>query len=257
MNLFIHFGFFDIIDIILVAFLLYGTYYLLKGTTAMRIFLGIVALFLIWQVVDILHMELLSTILGAFVSGGFIALVIIFQPEIRRFLFTVGTQANVSRLSRFFKFLRPKKGTDTLDIKSIVEACSNMSAIKQGALIVITRQNPLVDIVETGVTINAKISSPLIENIFFKNSPLHDGAMVISNNSITAARCILPVSDRTDLPGQYGLRHRAAVGLSENNDPIIIVVSEETGHISVVTDGKIETATPERLADMVNKELNQ
>lgn len=257
MSLFIHFGFFDIIDIILVAFLLYGTYYLLKGTTAMRIFLGIVALFLIWQIVDILHMELLSTILGAFVSGGFVALVIIFQPEIRRFLFTVGTQANVSRISRFFKFLRPKKGTKPLDVKPIVEACSNMSAIKQGALIVITRQNPLVDIVETGVTINAKISSPLIENIFFKNSPLHDGAMVISNNSITAARCILPVSDRTDLPGHFGLRHRAAVGLSENNDPVIIVVSEETGHISIVTSGKIQTATPDKLGDMVNEELNQ
>ena len=255
MELFIHVGVFDIIDIILVAILLYATYYLLKGTTAMRIFFGIVALFLIWQIVDALHMELLSSILGAFVSGGFLALVIIFQPEIRRFLFTIGTQANMSRIGKFFKFLKPEKNKIKLDIDEVVAACKNMSAIKQGALIVITRQNALIDIVETGVSINAKLSSPLIENIFFKNSPLHDGAMVISNNSITAARCILPVSDRTDLPGQYGLRHRAAIGLSENNDPIIIVVSEETGNISVVSDGKIKAAVPDRLSEMIEKEL--
>ncbi len=255
MELFIHVGFFDVIDIILVALLLYGTYYLLKGTTAMRIFLGIVALCLIWQIVDILEMELLSTILGAFVSGGFIALVIIFQPEIRRFLFTVGTQANMSRISRFFKFLRPGKEKIELDTDAIVEACTNMSAIKQGALIVITRQNPLVDIAATGVTVNANISSPLIENIFFKNSPLHDGAMIISNNSIIAARCILPVTNRTDLPGQYGLRHRAAIGLSEDNDPVIIVVSEETGRISVVHSGKVMTATPDSLSDIITKLL--
>lgn len=255
MELFIHVGIFDIIDIILVAMLLYATYYLLKGTTAMRIFLGIVALFLIWQVVYALHMELLSSILGAFVSGGFLALVIIFQPEIRRFLFTIGTQANMSRIGRFFKFLKPKKSKIQLDIDDVVTACKNMSNIKQGALIVITRQNPLIDIVETGVSINAKISSPLIENIFFKNSPLHDGAMVISNNSITAARCILPVSDRTDLPGQYGLRHRAAIGLSENNDPVIIVVSEETGRISLVDNGKIKTVNHNTLASELEKEL--
>lgn len=257
MELFIHVGIFDIIDIILVAALLYATYYLLKGTTAMRIFLGIVALFLIWQVVDALHMELLSSILGAFVSGGFIALVIIFQPEIRRFLFTIGTQANVSRIGRFFKFLKPSKNKIVLDTKDIVNACRNMSAIKQGALIVITRQNPLIDVIETGISINAKISSPLIENIFFKNSPLHDGAMVISNDSIAAARCILPVSSRIDLPGQYGLRHRAAIGLSENNDPVIIVVSEETGHISLVSKGKIRTVSAEKLSEDLNKELSE
>ena len=248
-------GFFDVVDIILVAILLYGTYYLLRGTTAMRIFLGIVALFLIWQIVDALHMELLSSILGAFVSGGFLALVIIFQPEIRKFLFTIGTQANMSRIGRFFGFLKPQKNKTRLDTYEVVTACKNMARIKQGALIVITRQNPLIDIVETGVGINAKISSPLIENIFFKNSPLHDGAMVISNNSITAARCILPVSDRTDIPGQYGLRHRAAVGLSENNDPLIIVVSEETGNISLVSNGKIMPATNDNLSEMISKEL--
>ena len=244
----------DIIDIMLVALLLYGLYRLLKGTAAISIFVGIVVVFLIWQLVNALQMELLSTILGAFVSVGFIALFIIFQPEIRRFLFTIGAKTQTGEI-KIFRIFRRKKQRISLDTDAICQACKSMSDIKQGALIVITRQNTLADIVLTGVTINAEISKPLIENIFFKNSPLHDGAMIITDNKIAAARCILPVTNKTDLPGHYGLRHRAAIGISENNDCVVLVVSEETGTISLVKAGEITTLQPLTLKETLDAEL--
>ena len=253
-DLFIQFGVFDVIDIILVAALFYGFYRLLKGTSAMSIFIGIVAIFLIWQLVKALQMKMLTAILGAFVSVGFIALIIIFQPEIRRFLFTIGDQAREGRMARHFKFLKVRSNVD-LDIDPIVKSCQNMSDIKQGALILLTRKNNLDDIVSTGVVVNADISNALIENIFFKNSPLHDGAMVIRHNRITAARCILPVSNKTNIPGHYGLRHRAAIGVTEVNDCIALVVSEETGNISMVTSGNIQTVKASDLKEMLVKEL--
>ena len=242
-DLFIQIRIVDVIDILLVALLLYGLYRLLKGTAAISIFLGIVAIFLIWQLVNALQMELLTTILGAFVSVGFIALIIIFQPEIRRFLFTIGAKTQ-SGENKFLRIFKRKSHHVTLDTETICQACKSMSDIKQGALIVITRQNTMPDIVLTGVNIDAEISKPLIENIFFKNSPLHDGAMIITDNRITAARCILPVTNNSNLPGHYGLRHRAAVGISENNDCIVLVVSEETGTISLVKAGAITTLQP-------------
>lgn len=253
-DLFIQVRVFDIIDIFLVALLFYGLYRLLKGTSAMSIFIGIVAIFLIWQLVKALQMEMLTAILGAFVSVGFIALIIIFQPEIRRFLFTIGAQAQEGKLAQRFKFLRVQSNVD-LDIDSLTKACINMSDIKQGALILLTRKNNLDDIVSTGVVVNADISNALIENIFFKNSPLHDGAMIIRHNRITAARCILPVTQKTNIPGHYGLRHRAAIGVTEVNDCIALVVSEETGNISMVTNGDIQTVKREQLKDMIEKEL--
>ena len=235
-DLFIQVRIFDIIDIFLVALLFYWFYRILKGTSAISIFLGIVAIFLIWQVVKALQMELLSTILGAFVSVGFIALIIIFQPEM-------------------FKFLRVS-GNAGLDIDNITKACQNMSDIKQGALILIACKNTLDDIASTGVVVNADISHSLIENIFFKNSPLHDGAMIIRNNRIVAARCILPVTQKTNIPGHYGLRHRAAIGVTEVNDCIALVVSEETGNISMVINGEIRTVNPLELKETIEKELN-
>ena len=253
-DLFIQVRVFDIIDIFLVALLFFGLYRLLKGTSAMSIFIGVVALFLIWQLVKFLQMEMLTAILGAFVSVGFIALIIIFQPEIRRFLFTIGDQTREGRLAQKFKFLRVRSNVD-LDIDSLTKACINMSDIKQGALILLTRKNNLDDIVATGVVVNADISHSLIENIFFKNSPLHDGAMVIRHNRITSARCILPVSNKTNIPGHYGLRHRAAIGVTEVNDCIAIVVSEETGNISMVTGGVIQTVQASELKEMIEKEL--
>ena len=254
LDLFIQVRVFDIIDIFLVALLFYWFYRILKGTSAISIFLGIVAIFLIWQVVKALQMELLSSILGAFVSVGFIALIIIFQPEIRRFLFTIGTQAQEGKLVQRFKFLRVS-GNAGLDVDAITKACQNMSDIKQGALILIARKNNLDDIISTGVVVNADISNPLIENIFFKNSPLHDGAMIIRNNRITAARCILPVSNKTSIPGHYGLRHRAAIGVTEVNDCLALVVSEETGTISMVESGNIRSVKASDLKELIEKEL--
>ena len=254
LDLFIQIRIVDVIDIVLVALLLYVLYRLLKGTAAISIFIGIVAVFLIWQLVKALQMELLTTILGAFVSVGFIALIIIFQPEIRRFLFTIGAKTRNGDLKLLRRF--HKHRTISLDTESICQACKSMSDIKQGALIVITRQNTLSDIVMTGVGIDAEISKSLIENIFFKNSPLHDGAMIITDDRIVAARCILPVSNNNDIPGHYGLRHRAAIGISENNDCIVLVVSEETGAISLVKAGKIETLQPLTMKAQLEKELN-
>ena len=256
LDLFIQIRIIDIIDVVLVALLLYGLYRLLKGTAAISIFVGIVAIFLIWQLVNALQMELLSTILGAFVSVGFIALIIIFQPEIRRFLFTIGAKTQ-SGENKFLRIFKRKSQNVTLDTDTICRACQSMSSIKQGALIVITRQNSLPDIVMTGVSINAEISKPLIENIFFKNSPLHDGAMIITDNKIVAARCILPVTNKSDLPGHYGLRHRAAIGISENNDCLVLVVSEETGNISLVKAGEITTLQPLTMKDELDKQLNR
>ncbi len=253
LDLFIQVRVFDLIDIFLVALLFYWFYRILKGTSAISIFLGIVAVFLIWQVVKALQMELLTSILGAFVSVGFIALIIIFQPEIRRFLFTIGAQAQEGKLIHRFKFLRVN--TSDLDIDAITQACLNMSAIKQGALILLTRKNDLDDIIATGVIVNADITNSLIENIFFKNSPLHDGAMVVRNNRITAAHCILPVSQKTNIPGHYGLRHRAAIGVTEVNDCIALVVSEETGNISIISEGEIQTVKPSELKERIGKEL--
>ena len=253
-DLFIQVRVFDIIDIILVAGLFFGLFRLLKGTSAMSIFIGIVAIFLLWQLVKALQMEMLTAILGAFVSVGFIALIIIFQPEIRRFLFTIGAQAQDGKLAQRFRFLNVRSNID-MDVDALTKACLNMSEIRQGALILLTRQNNLDDIVSTGVTVNADISNPLIENIFFKNSPLHDGAMVIRHNRITAARCILPLTQKTNIPGHYGLRHRAAIGVTEDNDCIAIVVWEETGTISMATNGFIRTVNPATLKENIEREL--
>lgn len=238
LELFIQVRIFDIIDIFLVALLFYWFYRILKGTSAISIFIGIVAIFLIWQVVKALQMELLTSILGAFVSVGFIALIIIFQPEIRRFLFTIGAQAREGKLTQRFKFLRMSNNVN-LDVEAVSQACLNMSEIKQGALILLTRNNNLDDIVSTGVIVNADITNPLIENIFFKNSPLHDGAMIIAGGKVMSAGCILPVSHDLTVPRYLGLRHRSALGIAESTDAIAIIVSEETGNISYAYKGEL------------------
>ncbi len=253
---FIDFRWYDLADIILVAILLYTTYKLLKGTAATNILVGIVAVFLIWKVVNALQMTMLTEILGAFISGGFIALIIIFQPEIREFLFTLGTttfwEKYSSRLGFMQKFF---KESYELDIDPIVVACNRMSEIKQGALIVVTRQNELQEPVASGQLVDAIISVRLIENIFFKNSPLHDGAMIITNNRIKAASCILPVTKK-HLKSSAGLRHRAAVGITESSDAIAILVSEETGNISYSIKGEIRyNIQPSRLQNMLVTDL--
>jgi uncharacterized protein (TIGR00159 family) len=240
----------DIIDILLVAVLLYLLYNLVKGTVAISIFFGIVAIFLIWKVVDALQMQLLREILGAFISVGFIALIIIFQPEIRQFLLTLGKGGFIRDSRRRFLWWRFADQSKALDIDKVVQACQKMSNIKQGALIVLTRQNELFNIVETGETIDAKVSPELLETIFFHNSPLHDGAVIITDNHLRAARCILPVSRSQKLAPSLGMRHRAAVGVTEHSDAIALVVSEENGKISYAEEGKLhKNVTPAQLHD--------
>ena len=239
-NAFIHIRIWDILDILLVGILFYGLYYLVRGTTAIKIFFGIIAIIIGLKIVTLLHMELLSYILGAFVNVGFIALIIIFQPEIRRFLLGIGNTKIAETFKNFIAGLgfHVREESD-FDLTPICEACASMSQDKVGALILLTQENNLNEIVDTGVKIDALISKPLLENIFFKNSPLHDGAMVITNNKIEAARCILPITQNTHLPGSYGLRHRAGIGITENSDCIAIVVSEETGSIRIIKSGKV------------------
>jgi len=241
---FIQIRWIDIIDILLVAVLLYELYKLLKGTVAINIFFGIVALGLIWQVVNALQMELLSKILGAFISVGFIALIVIFQPEIRRFLLALGTTTFMRKKGRRFLFWRFNIESQAgIDADAIVMACSRMSEAKQGALLIITRKNELKQYINTGEMIEARLSAPLIENIFYGQGPLHDGAVIISGNYIMAAACILPVSGNTDIPKRLGLRHRAAVGITEVSDAVAITVSEETGKLSYAFGGKLTQKT--------------
>ena len=233
---FVPFTFIDFIDIILVAAIMFWIYRATRGTNAPYIISGIIMIYLMWVVVRTLNMELLSNILGQFVSVGVIALIIVFQPEIRRFLQMIGMRQK--RFNFIARIFNRNDNTSVTIIAPIVQACREMSAHKTGALIVIGRQSDLRLITEGGIAIDAKISTPLLENIFFKNAPLHDGAVVIEGDRIVAAKCILPVT-QSDVPKSYGTRHRAAIGMSEISDAIILVVSEETGGISIAHGGTI------------------
>lgn len=229
----------DIIDIVLVAFLMYRLYKLIKGTVALNIFLGIFAFIIFWLMIKALNMQLSSTILDNFVNVGVLALIIVFQQEIRRFLLLIGSRYHLSqRFSLDRLFINSVPGMMSIYIKPVIKACEDFSHSKTGALIVISRKSELLDFVQTGELINAVISRQLLKSIFYKNSPLHDGAVIINQSKIKAAGCILPVSQNMELPKQYGLRHRAAMGVTEATDALSIVVSEETGHISVFRNGK-------------------
>lgn len=235
----------DIVDILLVAVMFYALYNLVKGTAAINILLGIIAIFLAWRLVNILEMELLTAILGAFISVGFIALIVVFQPEIRKFLLLLGTTAFKRKRKNHFLFWKIREtDVNSTDIDSIIQACQHMANSRTGALIVFARVNELDDYINTGELLNARISVQLVENIFYKNSPLHDGAVIIRNNQISAASCILPVSNNDTLPSHLGLRHRAAVGISEKSDAVAIVVSEQTGKIAWCNAGEIILSVP-------------
>lgn len=238
--MFLTFGIKDAIDILLVAVLLYYSYRLMKESRSLNIFFGVLIFIVFWLFVSqILEMRLLGTLLDRVVSVGAIALLILFQDEIRKFFFTIGTHERVRSVVRLFS--GEKKQTHTReDIMPIVMACLSMSKQKVGALIVMQRSLPLNDFVRSGEYIDAKISQRLIENIFFKNSPLHDGGMIISHKRITAAGCILPVTHDMNMPKELGLRHRAAMGVSQETDALAIVVSEETGNISVAFRGTFQ-----------------
>jgi len=255
-------GFKDIIDIFLVAILLYQTFMLLKRTGAVNIFLGILAFIICWYLVSFyFKMELLGSILDRVVSVGAFALIVIFQEEIRRFFSRIGTRTNWSTfvyLKQFFVGNSTNKDQTDFDLVQIVLACRGLAKNSTGALIILTKNNSLDFYSQSGEQINANINSRLIENIFFKNSPLHDGAMVISNRKIKAAACILPVSKNQSIPKRMGLRHRAALGITEHTDAIAIIVSEETGHISYAVNGQLTVnVKPEQLEHFLSDELAQ
>lgn len=253
---FLHIRFLDVLDILLVALLIYEMYTLLKGTAAINILLGIASIFILWRLVKAFEMELLTEILGAFISVGFIALIIVFQPELRRFLLLLGTPTFIHRNGPRFLFWKFAYRDTPTDIDPIIQACRRMALSKTGALIVMARHNQLDEFTETGELIDAKISAQLIENIFYKNSPLHDGALIIVDNRMKAARSILPVSANPDLPSHMGLRHRAAVGLTERSDAIAIIVSEQTGMISYSLKGKIyPNVEPAQLKQVLEREF--
>ena len=243
----------DLVDILLFAILLYQVYILVKGTAGIRIFIGIIAIYLIWKVVKAFQMQLLSEILGQFISVGVIALIVVFQPEIRQFLLMLGNTRIIHNGSRRMLFWRVKVNDPFAgSIDAIVMACQKMAESKTGALIVISRESQLNSFVETGQLVDSRISELIIETIFFKNSPLHDGAVIISGDTIRAARCILPVSKENSIPSWCGLRHRAAIGLTEKSDAVAIVISEERGTISYSLEGKLaERVSPAELSEFL------
>ena len=237
---FIDFSILDILDILLVGALLYYIYKLLKGTVAINIFLGIAFIFLIWKVTQALKMEMLSGILGYLLSGGVIALIIVFQQEIRKFLLMIGTTNFSSKRSflKQLKFLKTEIESET-DVETIVNSCIKLSKTKTGALIVIERTNSLDFLANNGDQMNAAVNEAILESIFYKNSPLHDGATIIRDNFIVATRVVLPLSNEK-IPARFGLRHKAAIGVTEKTDALCLLVSEETGEISYIKDGSFD-----------------
>lgn len=230
------------LDLLFVIFIAYELYKLVKGTSALNIVLSIIGIYIFWKISLALSMPLTSEILDRVVSMGFLALVVIFQPEIRRFLFMLSTPGALKKNKKTLLFHRlfiKTSSKQSLEVTKIVQACMHLSQTKTGGLIILTQQNRLPSIISTGEKIDALISSALIENIFFKNSPLHDGALIIENNKIVAARCILPVTSNKELSDKLGLRHRSAIGATEQSDAMAIVVSEETGAISYSLFGNI------------------
>ena len=236
-----HFGVKDLIDVLLVAFFLYQTYKLMKSSGTMAIFSGVVSFIIVWILVSqVLEMRLMGAILDKFISVGFVVLVILFQDEIRRFLMALGSHRGWKFLGNLFSKRGSDKENEGKFVAPVVLACMNMARKKTGALIVIQQEVDLTVFEHTGEMFNADVNARLIENIFFKNSPVHDGAMIIADGRIKAAGCILPVAQNANLPKDLGLRHRSALGMSLETDALIIIVSEERGKISVAHNGKLE-----------------
>ena len=250
MPLFITIRFLDILDIFLVAFIMYQLYRLIKGTVAFNIVIGLFSLYLIWLIVRALNMELMGSIMGQFIGVGVLALIIVFHPEIRKFLVFIRTNYNVNKVLSIDKLFGAGKVKiiNHKKINELVDAALSMSKSKTGALIVIARNSELIEQINTGERINARISSPLLRTLFFKNSPLHDGAVIISENRLVAAGCIIPLTQK-ELDQSLGLRHRAAVGIPEHSDAICIVVSEERGSISFTKGCEIKRRTSKEVME--------
>ena len=246
---------FDFLDVILVTALLYQLYKLVKGTVAIKIFLGLAFTYLFWKLVGALQMDLLSEILGQFIGVGVLAIIIVFQQEIRKFLLMIGTTGLQNQGNFLKRLIKPEKRIE-LNVRDLILACTSMAKTKTGALIIITRNTELGSYERTGELMNAKLSKGLLESIFFKNSPLHDGAVILSKNRITAASCVLPVSDLVSLPMHMGLRHRAAASLTEMTDALAVTVSEETGKIAYLKQGRLsENVNAEDLEKFLRRDL--
>ncbi len=247
----------DFIDIVLVAVIFYQLYRLIRGTTALSIFLGIFVIYMFWLIVKALNMQLIGALLGQVIGVGVIALIVVFQQEVRRFLIVIGNRYRTRRkfsFGRIFANVEEEKGSPK-EAEEIVRASESMASKKIGALMVIGRKSSLDIYSEGGESIDAIISAELLETIFFKNSPLHDGAVLIEDGKIFAARCPLPITDSVSLPARFGMRHRAAIGISEHTDSLVVVVSEETGHITVAESGEIrENISPNELRQILIKE---
>jgi diadenylate cyclase len=228
----------DFIDIALVSVLLYQIYKLIRGSIAVNIFLGILALYLVYLIVRAAEMELLATILGQFMNVGVLAMIILFQPEIRKFLLVIGRGTEFRE--NIFKTIAHWRHEyhDDFNVHELIEAAKSLKATKTGALIVFSRDTELKFYAQTGDALDAEVNKRLLLSIFNKNSPLHDGAVIIHKGRIKAARCVLPVTENDHLPPHYGLRHRAAVGMSENTDTLVLAISEETGRLILARNGK-------------------
>lgn len=238
----------DLIDILLIATILYGVFRLLRHSGAVNLFWGILLFILTWFIVSyVFQLELTGALFDRIISVGAIALIVIFQNEIRSFFNHLGLR--MGKMSRIFRSSASVESQQVL--QQVVIACSHMAKQRTGALIVLTNKQDLLEYAETGEFIDADVSTRLIENIFFKNSPLHDGALIIHKDRLYSAACVLPISANRNLPKHYGLRHRAGLGISEKTDAVAVVVSEETGHISVAHEEKMTEVEVDELLDVL------
>ena len=258
--LFITFSITDAVDIFLVAIMLYQLYKMVKGTAAVNVFIGLALIYIIWIIVRAFELKLLGSILGKFVNVGVIAVMVVFQQEIRKFLLYIGSNEFIKNKNwksiLMFNTQDITTSRFALDADAIINACFNMSETKTGALIIISRKSDLKFYVNTGESVDSALTEKMLENIFYKNSPMHDGAVIIKDNRIIAARCVLPVTEKENFPSHFGMRHRAAVGLTETTDALAITVSEQTGHVSLTVNGDINTnLNREKLRYLIEKNL--
>lgn len=258
--LFITFSVTDAIDILLVAIMLYQLYKMVKGTAAVNVFIGLALIYIVWIIVRAFDLKLLGSILGKFINVGVIAVMVVFQQEIRKFLLYIGSNEFIKNKNWKTIFLFSNQSTSSsrfiLDVDSVITACFNMSESKTGALIIVSRKSDLKFYVNTGEMVDSALTDKMLENIFYKNSPMHDGAVIIKDNRIVAARCVLPVTENENFPSNFGMRHRAAVGLTETTDALAITVSEQTGTVSLTINGEINSnLNRDKLRYLIEKNL--
>jgi diadenylate cyclase len=259
--LFLSFDIVDAIDILLVAVILYQLYKMVKGTAAVNIFIGLTLIYIVYIIVRAFELKLLGSILGRFINVGVIAVMVVFQQEIRKFLLYIGSNEFLKNKSwkTIFSFSSQSGAASNkflVDEDAIINACFAMSETKTGALIIISRKSDLSFYVNTGETIDSALTNKMLENIFYKNSPMHDGAVIIKDNRIVAARCVLPVTEKENFPSHFGMRHRAAVGITETTDALAITVSEQTGNVSLTVNGEINSnLNKDKLRYLIEKNL--